>query len=220
MDEDSLMSGVAAAVTQHERETRRGAMLPLVAVTLVGLLALLALAIDGGSIQQHRRAAQNAADAAAQAGASEIFRTYTDTPTVFGAARAEATRNGYTTGTNGARVIVSTPASPDYFTGPQYVKVVVEDTVRTMFASIIGRPSVVIRARAWGGIVSPSNVCVAILDPAADPAMLLETGADLTATRSMTRGNLCRPASRWFQMHVFAPAGRHVNEHRMFAGCV
>jgi hypothetical protein len=169
-------------VPGERRYGRRGAILPLVAVTLVGLLALLAIAVDGGSIQRHRRLAQNAADAAAQAGASEIFRTYTDTPTVFGAARAEATRNGFTTGSNGSRVIVTTPESPDYFTGDQYVKVVVEDTVRTIFAGVINRSLVVVKARAWGGIISPSNVCVAILEPTAADALLFNNEADLTAT--------------------------------------
>jgi len=79
-------------------------------------------------------------------------------------------------------VIVTTPASPDYYTGNQYVKVVVEDTVTTFFARVFGKSKVLIRARALGGIISPSNVCIAILDPSAADAMLMETGADLTAT--------------------------------------
>jgi type II secretory pathway pseudopilin PulG len=179
VDEESLRFGER---TPARLRSRRGAILPLVAVTVVGLLALAALAVDGGSLQRHRRLAQNAADAGAQAGASEIIRTFVDTATVFAAARADASRNGFTTGTNGVNVIVSTPASPDHFTGNQYVKVVVEDTVTSLFAGIIGRPKVVIKARAWGGIITPSTVCVAILSPSADPALLLETGADLTAT--------------------------------------
>jgi hypothetical protein len=173
---------VTAAVSARSPRARRGAILPLLAVTMLGLLAVVALAVDGGSIQRHRRLAQNAADAAAQAGASEIFRTYTDTATVFAAARSEATRNGYTTGSDHAWVTVSTPASPDYFTGNQYVKVVIEDTVLSAFAGIIGRTRTVIRARAWGGVISPSTVCVAILDTTSTDAMLLETGADVTAT--------------------------------------
>src|SRR5437867_5669258 len=104
--------------------SRRGAILPLVAIVLVGLMGLLALAVDGGSIQRQRRLAQNAADAAAQAGAMEIYRTHTDTATVFAAARDEAARNGFTTGSGGVRVIASTPTSPDHFTGSGYVKVV------------------------------------------------------------------------------------------------
>ena len=173
--------------------TRRGAVLVLVAVTLVGLLALLALAVDGGSIQRHRRLAQNAADAGAQAGAAEIFRTYTDTPTVFGAARAEATRNGYTNGTSGVHVTVTTPTSPDNFTGNQYVKVVVQDTVQTVFASIIGRSKVVVTATAWGGIISPSNVCVAILAPSGADALHMETGADMNASNCKVDVNSTDP---------------------------
>jgi hypothetical protein len=46
----------------------RGQVLIIVAVALVGLLALAGLAIDGGNLLMERRRAQNAADAAALAG--------------------------------------------------------------------------------------------------------------------------------------------------------
>jgi hypothetical protein len=150
-------------------------------VCIVGLLGVVALGIDGGELQRQRRLAQNAADAAALAGAQEILRVHSDDE-IFGAAIQEATRNGFTTGVNGKRVITTHPVSPDYFTGNAYIKVVIEDTVRTMFAGIIGRKTVVVKARAWGGIVAPSNFCMAILDPSAGPAMILETGADVTAS--------------------------------------
>src|SRR5258706_8373583 len=129
--------------------TRRGAVLPLIAVTLVGVMGLVALAVDGGSIQRQRRMAQNAADAGALAGAQEILRAHTQA-VAFAVADTAARRNGFVDGVNGAHVIVSQPASPDYYTGSSYVKVVVEDTVKTIFAGILKRSFVVVKARAWG----------------------------------------------------------------------
>ena len=52
---------------------RRGAIVPLVALSLVGLLGLVALAIDIGMVAVARTQAQNAADSAAMAGT----RTFT-----------------------------------------------------------------------------------------------------------------------------------------------
>src|SRR4051794_26411610 len=88
-----------------EHRNRSGAILPLVAVTLVAMMGVTALAIDGGAIQQHRRLAQNAADAGALAGAQEILRTHSQS-VAFAAADTAARRNGYVDGVNGAHVIV------------------------------------------------------------------------------------------------------------------
>lgn len=168
---------------------RRGAVLLLIAVTLVGMMAVLALAIDGGSLQRQRRLAQNAADAGAQGGATEILRSRTDTSTIFGAARAEATRNGFTTGTNGVRVVVTTPESPDYYAGASYVKVVVEDTVRTLFAGMIGKPLAVIRAQAFGGINPPSFDCLITLEPTDRQSLRVDAGANFQAPNCGIRVN-------------------------------
>lgn len=51
---------------------RAGAILPLVAISLIALIALVALAIDIGVIALARNQCQNAADAAAMAGAREL----------------------------------------------------------------------------------------------------------------------------------------------------
>ncbi len=49
-------------------QTERGQALVLIALSLVGLVALMSLAIDGGQIYTQRRASQNAADGAVLAG--------------------------------------------------------------------------------------------------------------------------------------------------------
>jgi hypothetical protein len=162
-------------------DIRRGAILPLMAVTLIGMMALIALAVDGSEVQRQRRLAQNAADAGALAGAQEILRTHSQT-VAFAAADSAARRNGFVTGVNGARVIVSQPASPDFYTGPSYVKVVVEDTIRTLFARIINRPLILIKARAWGGIIAPSGNCLVSLNPTDDEALrIYDNGTTIDA---------------------------------------
>jgi Flp pilus assembly protein TadG len=53
---------------------RRGAILLLMGVSMVALMSLLVLCIDGGTLQEQKRRAQTAADAGALAGAVEILR--------------------------------------------------------------------------------------------------------------------------------------------------
>ena len=53
--------------------SRRGGVLVMIAVSLVGLMAAMALAIDLGMLYKHRSDAQRAADAAALAGASSYL---------------------------------------------------------------------------------------------------------------------------------------------------
>ena len=55
--------------------TERGQTLVLVALMMVGLLAVTGLAIDGGTAFLERRRVQNAADAAAMAGAQDLVLT-------------------------------------------------------------------------------------------------------------------------------------------------
>jgi len=57
----------------NQRQARRGAIIPLVAITLIGLMGMLALAIDIGMVAVAKTQAQNAADVAAMAG----VRTFT-----------------------------------------------------------------------------------------------------------------------------------------------
>ena len=54
--------------------SQRGQVLVLVAVVMIGLLAILALVLDGGNTYAKRREAQNAGDAGALAGATTLCR--------------------------------------------------------------------------------------------------------------------------------------------------
>jgi Flp pilus assembly protein TadG len=76
-----------------------GAVLVIVALSLVALLGLTGLVVDGGNAYSQRRQMQNAADASALAGANALQRYRSTTPkpavtTIFLAARTKATENG------------------------------------------------------------------------------------------------------------------------------
>jgi Flp pilus assembly protein TadG len=58
---------------RHTTRDERGATLVILALTLTGVLAVAALAIDGGRLFTGRRQVQNAADTAAVAGAQALF---------------------------------------------------------------------------------------------------------------------------------------------------
>src|SRR5438270_13139577 len=59
-------------MTARHRLCRRGAIVPLVAISLIALLGLIALAIDIGLVAVARTQAQDLADAAALAGARQL----------------------------------------------------------------------------------------------------------------------------------------------------
>src|SRR6476646_5782496 len=95
---------------------RRGIVSVLVAVFLIALIGILAIALDGGVLQDNKRRVQTAADAAATAAAANLFQHYPQlTPAspdpsdnAKNAAIAVATANGYTTGST-ATVTVNIP---------------------------------------------------------------------------------------------------------------
>src|SRR5438132_8466767 len=58
---------------RHRDIKRIGTVAVLVAVCLTVLLSFVAIAIDGGLLMDDRRRAQSAADAAAMAGAADLF---------------------------------------------------------------------------------------------------------------------------------------------------
>src|SRR3954462_9544018 len=86
---------------------RRGISLVLVVVSLVALLGVLALSLEGGLLLSERRTAQATADAAAESAAADMYYNHyvnfgTDpSGTARQAALTAANYNGYTNdGTN------------------------------------------------------------------------------------------------------------------------
>ena len=135
---------------------RNGAMLILVAVALVGLLGMLAMTLDFGAGTRQRRIAQTAADAGAIGGATQIYRAM-DSATVVAAAKNSAIRNFFVA----SEITVNyPPLSGSHAADKQFVEVIVNRTIPTIFGSVLNKASLDIRARAVAGLGSVSNFCV------------------------------------------------------------
>ena len=123
------------------KSTERGQALILIALAIVGIIALTALAIDGGMAFSDRRHAQNAADTASLAAALEkVYNRDWNT-----AAFSRAASNGYTNDGVRSTVIVNNPpgAGCNGIPGPyagnsEYIQVIVRSNVDTFFAPVIG----------------------------------------------------------------------------------
>ena len=117
-----------------------GQMLILFVLALGVLMGMVAMSVDVGFILHERRSLQNAADAAALAGVSEL----PESPDAAIAAALEwAENNGYTS-ENGATVTVNTP----YQGNPGAVEVVIERDQPFIFALALGLDSIDVSARA------------------------------------------------------------------------
>lgn len=123
--------------------TELGQALVLVIIALVVLFALVALAVDGGNLYADRRNAQNAADAAAFAGAL-VKAQKGNTAQISSAALSRAASNGYVDSDPAQNntpvdVMVYNPPIDGNHAGDQrYVQVKIHSTVNTYFAQIIG----------------------------------------------------------------------------------
>src|SRR5262245_10843425 len=112
---------------------RRGVSLVLIVVSLVSLMGVLAISLDGGMLVSEHRNAQATADAAAMAAATDMYWMHfvnlgTDPQgTAKTAALFTASQNGYTNDGIQTKVIVNIPPqSGDYVGKASYVEVIVE----------------------------------------------------------------------------------------------
>ncbi|MFH2039527.1 MAG: pilus assembly protein TadG-related protein [Chloroflexota bacterium] len=129
---------------------QKGQALVLIALGIVALVAITALAIDGGNAFSERRQAQNAADTAALAGALELIQDFLgddgDGMNWHAAASNLALSNGYDSTDPNLIVTINNPPQADckgetsspYFGNIQYVQVMIEQDVDTFFATVVG----------------------------------------------------------------------------------
>jgi Flp pilus assembly protein TadG len=114
--------------TMHPEE--RGQVVVIFAAALFVFVLLSACVIDVSWYWTNNLRMQRGADAAALAG---VVFLPGDVPSAFAAARAEATKNGYTTGVNGTTVTPSwDPAQP------RRLRVAISGRVNTFFARVAG----------------------------------------------------------------------------------
>src|SRR5262245_60965374 len=99
-----MSSKVGAMNSRRTHAAERGQALVIVAIAMVALIGAVAIVIDGGNAFAQTRRAQNAVDAAAEAGATQLARRLVGVPgtdddwsqNVLDAVNATATANGVT----------------------------------------------------------------------------------------------------------------------------
>jgi len=162
---------------------RAGTVVIAVMVCLIALLSIIALSLDGGLVLDKRRQAQCAADSAALAGASELYRTWFTNKGLdegpkrgTGPAAGEITEfvkevaaaNGFTDGEDGVTVEVHIPPTSGPNTGRLgHCEVKISLTQRRYFSKIFGSSATIpIGARAVSrGRNSTIDNGIIILDP-------------------------------------------------------
>ena len=171
------------------RPDEGGQALILIAAALGGLLLGIGLALDTGQLFVARRAAQTAADAGAWAGAAVLYAGGS-AALARTAATDDATRNGYTTGTDITVTTASPPTSGTYAADPGYVEVTITEQVLTrfLFGASAGRTAVTVRAVA-GLARSGTGQAVIVLRPTGSTTLRLSNNTRFTITGGGTNTN-------------------------------
>lgn len=151
---------------------RRGFVTVLVALSLIVILGIVALVLDSGALMEERRQAQAVADAAALAGATELFKSYRTQGGVdsdgnaSASAFAVAAQNGYTNDTVNTVVEVHIPPqSGDHVGQAGYVEVTARSNETRFFSGVFGSGRIPISARAVArGTFGPMLPAILVLD--------------------------------------------------------
>jgi len=184
-----------SSTTSRRRE--RGQVLVLFAGGLVALLLVAALAFDVGMMLVERRDQQNAADAAALAGARYVLVSEAD---ARDAARRLALDNGFDDADANEVVNVYIPAIHGRYAGiPGFIEVEIQATRSSIFGGVIGRTNWPIGAFAVAtndqDLTFPFSMMA--LDPSACKAIALSGGGVIEAyanVQSNSNGADCAPA--------------------------
>jgi hypothetical protein len=165
-------------------QRREGTVVVAVGACLIGMLAVLALSLDGGLLLNKRRQAQATADAAALAGACELYKSwfankgldagpkagYTGPAagTIAQFVKDMAKQNGFEDGVNGVKVEVHIPPTSGPFTGMLgHCEVKISCEQKRYFSRVFGPTNnVPIGARAVArGRDSTVNNGIIVLNP-------------------------------------------------------
>ncbi len=154
---------------------KSGQVVIVAALAMLGLVGFTALAVDVGYLRRQQTLMQTAADSAAIAGAW----TLSQAGNWQAAGQNDASLNGFTDGLNGVSVTLSQPTLGQY-TGSQYVQALIAANQPTFFMRVFGMDSVALNAIAIA-YAGNSRDCVYALDPSAQTALSLASGASLTS---------------------------------------
>ena len=167
-----------------------GQVLVMFALGLVVIVGFVALTIDAGLIFQGRRAEQNAADAAALAGAAALPA---DPSAAVKQARDWAQNNGFANG-GATTVTVNTPYQGD----SSKIEVVIKKPVSATFARVLGETSFPVTARAVATRSSSSgaNAAFLVLNPTKCKSFSKGGGGTLTINNNggIMDNSSCNPS--------------------------
>ena len=171
------MAWFLSAVRNSWRDDR-GVVAVFTVLMLPILIGALALAVDIGFWYVTKRNVQNAADAAAIAGAHEILNN--NAGRVVTAALAVASSNGFDAG---EVTVTNPPTSGTYAGDASAVEVKVEHSPELFFATIFIENPPTVGARAVGRVVANrgGTACLVSLDASANNAFAISGTADVTA---------------------------------------
>lgn len=184
---------------QRVNTDERGQMLILFVFGLAALMGIVALTIDVGLAYVNRREMMNAADAAVLAGAARLLEGASP-PVAVAEAQEFAEKNGYFSGEGGISVSINVPPISGPHRGDgNYIEVVIEREVDTVFATVLGQSTWSITARAVAGVEAQSNAEYALiaLNEDASSALRLNGNASITVNGAGGHGQLqSRPCHR------------------------
>lgn len=131
--------------SMKNKKSERGQAMILIVLSIIGILGMSALAIDGGNAYSDRRKAETAASAAALT--ASITRI--NGGNWRAAALATARTNGYdNNGISNTVELNTPPLSGPYVGNAEYIEVIVTSHLNTFFGPVIGVPQVTSVAHA------------------------------------------------------------------------
>jgi hypothetical protein len=163
-------------------QTRAGTVAVMSAVSLVVMMSMVAIAIDGGLLMDDRRRAQSAADAAALAGAADLFLKWQINQGLDkqGTAWLKATVTSGENGFPNPEVYIP-PISGPFAGKAGYIEVIVHYSQPRAFSRIWGSTDLPVTARAvaqgrWG----TNKNGIILLDPTAPGSLTITGGGTMT----------------------------------------
>lgn len=164
------------------RRNQLGTVLPLVAISTVTIFVMAGFVLDIGLAYKDRKDSQLAADAAALAGAHELFRGNSGALATW-AAYSAAADNGYANGVDGASITVNTPPASGFYVGNNMsVEVTISRPTPTGFLRVINVNNVGVTTRAVAnGNLAASLNCIYALDPNQEGAFEVTSTSEFNA---------------------------------------
>lgn len=164
---------------RRKHDLEAGQQMVLVSLMLPVLLLFVGLVVDVGNLYFHRRMVQNAADAAAMAGAVQLAVSQ---PKAQNTALAYAATNGYNNDGANNTVDVNFPSG--------CLRVIVTEQVRPLLVSLVWNGTFPVSARAGACAMNVAvSASVIVLEPQDPDALVMSGGALLQVNRGNVHVN-------------------------------